>query len=269
MGTVLLQDRDTLLIRLLAEDFRLLTREQIGELIPMGSVSRLNYRLKKLLDGGYLSRRVLLPSSHSAGYAYFLGPQAAAVFDDPAERRVVQERRAQAAHLSDAGLAHRILVDSVHIRFLAATRSYPNYKLVTWVDQYSPWWEEVRHYGVPIQADGYAEYLMLMYFDSLFTFFLEVDRGTERGQVMQAKIARYTAFAASGTFERKFAASAFRVLFVTTSERRAHALAAMSAPDAQKVFWITSWEHLKQARLFDRYWMRPGLDGLHSLADHS
>jgi len=64
-----------------------------------------------------------------------------------------------------------MLVDSIHIRFLTAARHYVNYKLLTRIDQYSPWWQSVRDYGIPVQPDGYGEYLMLMYFESLSTFF--------------------------------------------------------------------------------------------------
>jgi len=44
-----------------------------------------------------------------------------------------------------------MLVDSIHIRFLTAARQYANYRLVTWIDQYSAWWKELRTYGVPIR----------------------------------------------------------------------------------------------------------------------
>jgi hypothetical protein len=50
---IILQHRDISLIRMLAEQFRILSREQIGELFSIGSVARLNFRLKQLSDAGY------------------------------------------------------------------------------------------------------------------------------------------------------------------------------------------------------------------------
>jgi hypothetical protein len=264
---IVLQNRDVSLIRMLAEDFRILNRDQIGELLPMGSVSRLNFRLKQLRDAGYLSSRSICGLGAAIKHGYYLGPRALELFD-PTEKRIVSGLRSQAAQLSEAGIAHRMLVDSVHIRFLTAGRDYPDYKLLTWIDQYSPWWEEFRNYGVPIQADGYGEYLMLLHFDSLFTFFLEVDRGTEGGQTLQDKIRRYVEFAESGVYEQQFAARDLRVLFITTSARRAGTLLKMMEAQTDKIFWVTSWDRFQQARLFDAYWMRPHQKGLHPLSLH-
>src|SRR5437899_1538713 len=55
-----LQHRDISLIRILAEDFRILNGEQIGELFHLGSIRRRNFRLKQLCDAGYLSSRELI-----------------------------------------------------------------------------------------------------------------------------------------------------------------------------------------------------------------
>jgi hypothetical protein len=264
--TVILQERDLALIHQLTEQFRILSREQIGELFPMGSTTRLNLRLKQLRDGGYLSSRPLSGLGSAIKLGYYLGPRAKELFKDPTEKRVVETIRNQAAQLSDSGLAHRMLVDSIHIKFLTSARDYANYKLLTWIDQYSPWWQSVRDYGVPVQPDGYGEYLMLMYFESLFTFFLELDRGTERGEAIQDKIDRYIQYADSGVYERQFAAPFFRVLIVTTSVRRMEGLLAAIAARTDKIFWVTTWDRFRQAKLLDPHWQRPGHKGFHSLS---
>src|SRR5713101_7043077 len=119
---VVLQARDIALIRMLAEDFRILNRDQIGELFPMGTVRRLNFRLKQLCDAGYLSTRVLVQMGNVTTYAYFLGPRAEELFSDATERKAVRSIRAQIPQLAESGLAHRTIVDSVHIRFLMAGR---------------------------------------------------------------------------------------------------------------------------------------------------
>src|SRR5881628_4017067 len=84
-----LQHRDISLIRLLAEDFRMLNGEQIGELFPLGSIRRRNFRLKQLRDAGYLSSRELIRMGNVAKHGYYLGPRAPEIFSDPTEQRLV------------------------------------------------------------------------------------------------------------------------------------------------------------------------------------
>jgi protein involved in plasmid replication-relaxation len=266
---VSLQDRDVSLIRMLAEEFLVLTREQIGELFPMGSIARLNFRLKQLREAGYLSVRDIARFGAMHTLGYYLGPQSLDLFHDPAERRVAEAVRAKAAELAPSGMSHRMRVDTVHIRFLTAGRDSPDYKLLTWIDQYSPWWATLHRYGVPIQADGYCEYLKLMHFNGLFTFFLEVDLGTERGRAIEEKVDRYIAYAKSHDYERKFAAHPFRVLFIASSLRRSETLLKMIEARTAGIFWITSFEEFRRAKLFDAYWRRPHQGGLQSLSSHT
>src|SRR3989442_2773607 len=130
-----LQTRDISLIRMLAEEFRIRNGEQVAELFPMGSIRRRNFRLKQLRDAGYLSSRELIRMGNVAKHGYYLGPRAPELFSDPTEQRLVKAIRAQVAQLTQSGLTHRMLVDSVHIRFLTAARGDGNYRLVTWCDQ--------------------------------------------------------------------------------------------------------------------------------------
>ena len=61
---------------MLAEDFRILIGEQIDELVPMGSVTRRNFRLKQLCDAGYLSSRSIPAPGRPNRLAYYLGSRA-------------------------------------------------------------------------------------------------------------------------------------------------------------------------------------------------
>src|SRR5436309_2772437 len=148
---IILQHRDRSLVRMLAEDFRILTGEQIDELFPMGSVTRRNFRLKQLCDRGYLSSRYIPVPGRSNRLGYFLGPRAWELFDDPAEKNVLRSLHKQASQLAFSGLEHRIMVDTIHIRFLTTERDYPQYRFLTWIDQYSPSWQTLREYGVTVQ----------------------------------------------------------------------------------------------------------------------
>jgi hypothetical protein len=262
--SIVLQDRDIALLRTLAEDFQILSREQIEELFPMGSRSRVNFRLKQLRDASFLSFRELTRVGNVTRGVYYLGPQAQSVFE-PGEKNAVELARAHAAELAESGLAHRLLVIWLHIRFLTTARTCPEFRLHTWIDQYSPWWQDLRDYGVPFQADAYAECLLVFGFEHLHTFFLEVDRGTERGLAIRHKLDRYVQYAASGTYERQFAARAFRVLFVTTSVARMERLLRLMANTERDLFWITTWDRIKHSRLLDPVWRRPYHQGEYSL----
>lgn len=267
--SICLQRRDLSLIRIMAEEFPLLIREQIAELVPMGSVRRVNFRLKQLCDTGFLSSRRLNSMGAYSKLGYYLGPRAEEVFKNPTEQRLARDIRSKGKRLSRVTLDHRIMVDWIHIRFLMSSRNEPNYKLVTWIDQYSSEWKELKDYGVPVQADGYGEYIQYLQFDNLHTFFLEVDRSTERGEIMRDKIERYIKFAESGKYERAFAAKAFRVLFVVESERRMKSLLKYLKKQKTDIFWLTTWTQFKESKLFDSYWYRPQHEGLFSLSFHS
>src|SRR5216684_7999330 len=100
---VILQERDLALVHALTEEFRILSREQIGELFPMGSTTRLNLRLKQLRDAGYLSSRQLSGLGAAIKRGYYVGPRSNELFEGPTEKRVVETIRRQAAQLSKAG----------------------------------------------------------------------------------------------------------------------------------------------------------------------
>ena len=263
-GNISPSEQDKALVRLLAEDFRLLTREQIDELLPAKSPGEGDHRVRQLCAAGYLSSRPCPESERRTEVGFFLGPRAWELFDDPAEKGVLMSLHKEAADIDPSQIRRRLLVDSVHIRFLTASRHYPECQLLTWVDRYSPSWQSLRDYGVPVEADGYGEYILLMRFDSLFTFFLEADC-TDDAQALKEKIDRYIAFAASGAYERQFAAPPFRVLFLAATESQLRGILRLVASDADNLFWITTWTAFKRAKLFDAYWVRPRHAGCHSL----
>src|SRR5207249_11117071 len=96
--------------------------------------------------------------------------------------------------------------------------------------------------------------------DNLFTFFLELDRGTEGGGTLQDKIDPYARYAESGLSEKQFAARTFRVLVITTTERRMQGLLKMTESRSPNLFWITTWERFRDSKLLDSYWRRSAAD---------
>ena len=252
---VIPQSRDLELIQQLAKDFLLLTRRQIAELFPGRSVRRTNFRLRKLHRAGYISRRYPNAMLMARVPLYYLGPNAAEALGlDPQDIKVRQRRR-QAIQLKESALPHFLLVNSVHIKFLVAARNYCEFVLLNWVPQYAPIWATLNQYGLPIRPDAYAECRV----DALvLRFFVELDRGTERGASMRKKIDSYTEYLRSGRFAQHFSAPDFRVLFIAPSQRRAQRLLRIMASSNHELGAATSFESFFERPLLEPHWLLPG-----------
>ena len=88
---------------------------------------------------------------------------------------------------------------------------------------------------VPLIPDGYFELGSAGGFRAVF---VEVDLGTEAVPVLAKKASLYLQLAASGEFSQIFGRSQFRVLLITTSERRLQNIRAAIAKMTDKIFWL-------------------------------
>jgi hypothetical protein len=152
---IVLQPNDLELLRILAEDFTLLTRKHIELFFPGKSVQRTNFRLQKLLRSGYLSRRyspLLAPQTA----LYYLGPKSADALHG--DQDAIQDRRRQVAKTADGSLPHLLLTNAVHIKFLTASRDQTNFRLLSRIPHHAPVWNSLNEYGFPLRPDGYVEY---------------------------------------------------------------------------------------------------------------
>jgi hypothetical protein len=259
---VILQPRDLELIQRLANDFLLLTRRQVAELLPGRSVRRTNFRLRKLHRAGYISRRYPSGMLMARVPLYYLGPGAAEALGLGGQDIKIRQRRRQAIQLKESALPHFLLVDSVHIKFLIASRNCPEFVLLNWVPQYAPIWATLNQYGLPIRPDAYAECRV----DALvLRFFVELDRGTERGASIRKKIDSYTQYARSGKFAQHFSAPDFRVLFIAPSQRRAQRLLRIMAGTNHELGAATSFEAFFERPLLEPHWLIPGSETPQSL----
>jgi hypothetical protein len=87
--------------------------------------------------------------------------------------------------------------------------------------------------------------------------FLENDRGTEALTVWQQKAALYLQLAVSGEFQRRFRQPQFRVLVVTSSERRLNHIRVVVAKSTDKIFWLTTLDNIHSEGLWSPIWLRP------------
>ena len=95
--------------------------------------------------------------------------------------------------------------------------------------------------------------------------FFEVDLGTESRAIWERKVRGYLALATSGAFSQDFQQAQFRVLAVTTSDRRLESLRVATRKVTEKVFWFTTFESIQQAGFWSAVWLRPSGDKLQAL----
>lgn len=237
-----IQERDQYLLELLASDFLLLTREQIQVLIPRG-VRRTNQRLALLVDDGYLAKKEPEDTLSPSLTFYYLGENAAGVLGNDAEE--VKARRTRAKNFGDSYLRHLHLTNSVHIKFL--TTHAPDYQFLNWVPSDNREWGEVR--GLRLRPDGFVRFRKGQ---QEFCYFIEIDRGTERGESIRKKITEYHEFDVSGRFWQSFKREWFRVLFVVSEESHCRTLLKLFPSEA---FWVAPAEKMLSQGLFEPHWV--------------
>src|SRR5205085_231208 len=86
--------------------------------------------------------------------------------------------------------------------------------------------------------------------------FLELDLGHERRAVWTEKVKAYFELAVSGDYERRFGSNQFRVLVVTTTERRLESLRATTALTTNKIFRFSTLEAVRTQGLCAVIWRR-------------
>ena len=90
------------------------------------------------------------------------------------------------------------------------------------------------------------------------SFFLEIDRGSERTNIIRKKVASYLAYYLSGKHEADYGIKKFRVLMVTPDQRRlAQALKASAEVGANNMFLFGLKDDVNANRILDKIWITP------------
>jgi hypothetical protein len=241
--SIMLQPRDLRLLEAL-ESMRVISREQARVVAGFASRTRANERLLALTRAGFLKRA-------------FVGRRQAVYW--LANRPLYQEKRAGDARVEPASLFlnHQLEINRVHL--LAQFSSIP---VRGW------WFVSWRSFGQPLSQtlplipDGYFELGSAAGFRPVF---LEVDLGTEALLVITRKAHLYLQLAASGEFARDFNRSQFRVLLITTGERRLQNIRAAVAKLTDKIFWLGTLDLISPEKFWSACWLRPTGDQLQSI----
>jgi len=237
-----LQERDIALLQVLADDFLLLTRDQIQQVIPR-RVRRTNQRLSILVNAGYISRREPQGPWEPRMVFYYLGEKAGDVLKR--DRAEILERRNRAENYKTAFLKHLYQINTIHIRFWKHVDA--DYACQTWLGSDNTVWDKVLRLG--LRPDSYVEFRKD---EKDYCCFIEMDRGTERGEYIRKKIADYHRYDLSGEFRDAFEMDWFRVLFIVEQASRAKMLSKLFPSDT---FLAATLDQVRTKPLFDPYWL--------------
>jgi hypothetical protein len=240
---VVLQDRDRRLLEAL-ETMRVIDREQAKLVAGFGSTTRANARLLALTRIGLLRRA----SVGSRQAVYWLANS---------ELQKLRKRGEVSQEPAAMFLQHRLEINRVHLLVEYASIPKAGWWFASWRSFQKPLSDTL-----PLIPDGYFELGSQQGFRPTF---VEVDLGTEAVPVLVKKASLYLQLATSDEFSKSFSRSQFRVLVITTSQRRLQNIRQEIARLTDKIFWFAVLDVVTADRFWGPVWLRPGGDQLQSL----
>jgi hypothetical protein len=244
-----IQERDRHLLHELGK-MRVVDREQAQRVMGFPSIRRANRRLLKLTRAGFL-RRIFIPDPPIGQKAlYTLSPEGAGLIGAPLSGLPLRQSRFGASPF----LLHRLSINEFYLALKYRPLPAPGMELVRWIS-----FREPLTQAIPLIPDGYFE---IESGGVTRPMFLETDLGTEALGVWQKKTQLYLQLALSETFTQLFRKPQFRVLVVATTDRRLRHIRAAIAKATDKIFWLSTFDQIKQLGFWSAVWLRPTGDRL-------
>ena len=240
---IVLQDRERRLLDA-TQSLIVFNRDQAMEVAGYPSIRRANQRLRQLVRAGLLRRTFI--GSHEA--VYWLAGK-------PARKKNRAENGA--AEPAALFIRHRLEINRVHLLVQYRSIPVPGWWFGTWQSFSKP-----LVATVPLIPDGYFEVGSPQ---GIRAIFVEVDLGTEAVPVLARKASLYVQLAASGGFTQIFRRNQFRVLIITTSERRLQNIRQAIAKVTDKLFWLGTLDLISAEKFWTASWHRPTGDQLQSI----
>jgi hypothetical protein len=258
---MILQLRDQEIIKAVYS-YRLLSRIQIEKLFGFNCTRRVNSRLRKLYDHGYLSRYFLPTVRGSAKAIYYLGPRGTTVVADALgiDLNLVKRKRRANSRLNVLFLSHTLGLNDIRIAFSLGVKNHPIMKLERWIND-SDCNQEYRELGPRkdlikrFRPDGYFRILNK---GKLYSFFIEYDRSTMTLGRFEEKVHTYLNFSALGYYQRRFGVKDFRVLVITNTRERLYNLKKKVETVTKKLFRFATLEEITPDTFLDHIWLRAG-----------
>jgi hypothetical protein len=240
-NNIIIQPRDLHLIRTTAE-LRAIDRQQAMTIGGFKSVTRVNTRLIRLVRAKLLNRFFIGVGPGTQKAIYTVSQKGAAVAGVEYRRF---RRKNNALYSGDIFLEHQLLLNEI---YLSLTKTGSPATIQNWKTFEKPL------SGSSVRPDAYFEIITS---DSIKPVFLEVDKSTESKKTWRKKTASYLSFALSGTFEKQFSHSQFRVLVITTTPQQLRRIQSAISEQTNKVFWLTTFSDIKTLGFFSAIWQRP------------
>jgi len=241
---VIVQKRDLRLLHALST-LRIVDRPQACVISGFNSTTRVNARLLKLRQAGFLKRFFFVSQLGGKKAIYCLSKKGSELIGVPSN---AIQRPSDSFLIGDKFVAHQLAINQVycaaHFQNRANGASVQNWR--TFTEAISP--------SSPIIPDAYFE---IHSNETVRPMFLEVDLGTEGLPVWNKKINEYLSLAATGEFERIFQKPRFAVAVVTTSEKRMHSLRLHTTKITQKLFYFTTLKGMQEQGFWSSIWHRP------------
>ena len=250
---VILQERDWRILRTL-KLLRFLDRNQIRAIGPFDSITRANARAGQLVQADLIEA---LPVGTIAGgrkLVYQLSRKGAELVSAP--YRPVR-RDPMPALSGDRFLEHQLEINKIYVTVNYRPIPIAAVSCARWLAFQKP-----PLSNLPLIPDAYFE---LSAPADVACCFLEVDMSTESPKIWQRKISLYLQMAGSKDFEKQFGRSRFRVLVLTTTDKRLNAIRALIRRSTDRVFWLSTFEHLQREGFWSAVWMRPTGETLQAL----
>ena len=241
---LVLQERDRHILQELAV-MRVIDRDQAKLIGGFRSTTRVNKRLLALTRGGLL-KRFFIGSGGWKKSLYSLSPLGANFLETP--YRGMRVRDDELITVSSS-LEHQLGINDLYCIVKYRQVSVDSGKLVRWENLYRP--IDAKRSLIP---DAYIE---ISGPEETIAAFLEFDLGHENLIVWKKKVEKYLHYAISGEFENPVHRSQFRVLVVTSSERRLEGLQKATAAVTSKIFYFSTVNSVQDTGFWAPIWFRP------------
>jgi hypothetical protein len=265
--SIILQPRDEAILAMVCE-FGLLFRKQLQRLLDFPCVTRINIRLKKLSDYGYISQRFLPSLKGNPMAHYFLGPRgveiaAKALGKDPL---LIKRERECLLEQKNLFLNHFLFINEFRLALTLALKDQPQMMLESWLKEKECSIEFSLPEGTEhiLRPDGYFRLFSQW---KRYDFFLEADCSTMSNARMKSKAKAYFDYSRPGLFEHDFGSQYFRVLVITKTQERLLNVKTAIEDVTKGIFYFTAQNQLNKNLILDRIWQHAGRQGFFSLLE--
>lgn len=241
---LIVQDRDRHLLRELGTT-RVIDREQAQVVAGFHSVRRANDRLLALTRAGMLRRIFIANPAVGQKALYTLSPKGAALVGARLPGLPLRQSRFGASPF----LLHRLAVNEFYLTVKYRALPKPDMRLARWIS-----FREPLTPAIPLTPDGYFE---IVDGGTERAMFLEADLGSESSLVWQKKAQFYVQMALSDACNQLFRQPQFRVLIIATTDRRLVHIRSAVAKFTDKIFWLSTFDEIKQRGFWSPIWLRP------------